>query len=86
MWDGTSGMRSQIAITLFDFVNIKTHEESNKYVKLLRKAWKKWIEKDKKIYNKVYNKSLQTIERKGFSGPFKEPSTCITCNKKYLQI
>ena len=41
MWDGTKGMRSQIAITLFDFVNIKTHEESNKYVKLLRKAWKK---------------------------------------------
>ena len=41
MWDGTSEMRSQIAITLFDFVNIKNHEESNKYVKLLRKALEK---------------------------------------------
>ena len=38
MWDGTSGMRSQIAITLSDFVNIKNQEENNKYVKLLRKA------------------------------------------------
>ena len=63
MWDGTSVMRSQIAITLFDFVNIKTHEESNKYVKLLRKAWKKWIEKDKKILKSTTNPSKQSSEK-----------------------